>query len=114
MKRFIRETGRFFRSFWITALAFLCPMALIGGIVLADRNTRSMAFNSAEPAIAAEQTGDGTEINVFGYTLYIPDDLRKNVSFWAGKAQVLIPAPLRLDGALVQGAFETIKKLLCG
>ena len=114
MKGFIREAKRFFRSFWITALAFLCPMALLGGIMLADRNTRKLAFNSAAPAITACQTEDGTEISVFGYTLYISDDLNEKASYWIGKARVLIPAPLRLGGELTGGTLEAVKKLLGG
>ena len=112
MRGFLSKVYRFFRAFWITTLALLCPIILIGGIILADRNTRQTAFRSAPPAISTESDDGQTEIAAFGYTLYIPEDTLDRIGYWAGRAKVLIPVPLRAGNPFTDAFFHGIKSIL--
>lgn len=67
-----RSAGRVARAFCL-ALAFsLLPLLLVGGIAVADRNTRATGFPDRPPAMAAQRQEDGgLRVTVFDWSVTV-------------------------------------------
>ena len=62
----------FGRSFVITLLICLCPIILLLGVAVADRNTRMASATTDRPAVTVHHDGDRLAVTIFGYGTSIP------------------------------------------
>ena len=101
MKQLMTHVRVFTRSFWLTALSLICPLALLLGIWVADTNTRAVAFSTAPAAFSLERSEESMTLNVLGYAITLPDHAVETATTVTKQAAVLLPPQVRLPWELL-------------
>jgi len=96
----------FFRAFSLTLLVCLCPLILLFGIAVADKNTREVALGTDTPAVSVEQQDGVTTFSLFGRQWTIPPGFLDGAQSMAEKILPFIPPEVRLALSGVQELFS--------
>jgi hypothetical protein len=106
-KRYINSAWeRFFRSFALSLLIGLCPLVLLFGIAVADKNTRAVSLETVPPAIAAERDDDILTFTVFGRETSVNLGFLRYLNPVKDKLMPFIPPEVRLALSGAEGLFK--------
>ena len=97
---------RFFRSFALSLLIGLCPLVLLFGIAVADKNTRAASLDTVPPAIAAQRDEDVFTFTVFGREASVNLGFLKFLKPVKDKLLPFIPPEVRLALSGIQELFN--------
>ena len=101
-----KGTEKFFRAFSLTLLACLCPLILLFGIAVADKNTREVALGTDTPAVSVEQQDGVYTFSLFGRQWSIPLGFLDDARSAAKKILPYVPPEVRLALSGVQELFS--------